>query len=835
MVTNYDGEQVEIPETLPMLPVRDIVVFPYMIIPLFVGRDSSIRSVEEALSRTDRLILLASQKDISDEHPSPDGIYRTGTVSMIMRMRKLPDGRIKILTQGLCKANINEFTQTNPHFEVKIQKIPDAAQGEIKESEALMRMVREQLERVINLGKVLSPDILMVLDDIHDPGRLADLVASNLGLKVSDAQGILETHDPMERLQKIHEILTKEVEVLTLQAKIRLQAKDEMSKSQKEYFLREQIRAIKNELGDSDQKGEEVAELREKVANAKMPQDVETEALKQLGRLERMHPDASEASMLRTYIDWLIETPWSKATVDNLDLARAKAVLDEDHFNLGKIKERIIEYLAVRKLKEKMKGPILCFAGPPGVGKTSLGKSIARALGREFIRISLGGVKDEAEIRGHRRTYVGALPGRVIQGLKQAGTNNPVFVLDEIDKLGSDFRGDPSAALLEVLDPEQNCTFRDHYLNVNFDLTNVMFIATCNNLETIPSALRDRMEVINLAGYTEEEKFFISRKYLVPKQMGENGIKSENIEVTDEALRTIVSQYTREAGLRNLERNVASVCRKTARLVAEGKTDKTTVDRDMVHKFLGPAPYLREDEQERDEVGIATGLAWTSVGGEILYVETTTTRGKGGIMLTGQLGDVMKESGQAALGLIKWRAEDFGIDEEVFFETDIHVHFPQGAIPKDGPSAGITMASAIISRLTGIPIRKDVAMTGEITLTGRVLPIGGLKEKALAAMRHGIKTIVIPDKNKKDLEDIPEEYRAKLEFIPVKTIDDVLEVVLTEKVGLRTRSATKNPHRPGRSSGVHGHGQTPSRRSAAGLEKVIASAAEEAPHRIEEN
>ena len=566
-----------------------------------------------------------------------------------------------------------------------------------------------------------------------------------------------------------------------------------------------------------------------------MPEDVETEALKQLGRLERMHPDASEASMLRTYIDWLIETPWSKSTVDNLDLARAKAVLDDDHFNLGKIKERIIEYLAVRKLKEKMKGPILCFAGPPGVGKTSLGKSIARALGREFVRISLGGVKDEAEIRGHRRTYVGALPGRVVQGLKQAGTNNPVFILDEIDKLGSDFRGDPSAALLEVLDPEQNSTFRDHYLNVNFDLSNVMFIATCNNLETIPSALRDRMEVINLAGYTEEEKFFISRKYLVPKQMGENGLKQENIDVTDEALRTIVSQYTREAGLRNLERNVASVCRKTARLVAEGKTEKTTVDREMVYKFLGPAPYLREDEQEKDEVGIATGLAWTSVGGEILYVETTTTRGKGGIMLTGQLGDVMKESGQAALGLIKWRAEDFGIDEEVFFETDIHVHFPQGAIPKDGPSAGITMASAIISRLTGIPIRKDVAMTGEITLTGRVLPIGGLKEKALAAMRHGIKTIVIPDKNKKDLEDIPEEYRAKLEFIPVKTIDDVLDVVLTEKVGIRTRSATKNPHRSGRGSGVQGHSQTPSRRSAASLEKVIASAAEDNVQRIEEN
>jgi ATP-dependent Lon protease len=782
MVTNYDGEQVEIPETLPMLPVRDIVVFPYMIIPLFVGRDSSIRSVEEALARSDRLILLASQKDISDEHPAPDGIYKTGTVAMIMRMRKLPDGRIKILTQGLCKANIQEFTQTQPHFEVKIDRIEEPAGGPNPESEALMRNVREQLEKVIALGKVLSPDILMVLDDIADPGRLADLVASNLGLKVSDAQGILETHDPHERLKKIYELLTKEIEVLSIQAKIRSQAKDEMTKSQKEYFLREQIRAIKSELGDTDSKTEEIQELKDKIAACKMPPEVEQEALKQLGRLERMHPDASEASMLRTYIDWLIETPWTKHSVDNLDLARAKQVLDEDHYNLTKIKERILEYLAVRKLKDKMKGPILCFSGPPGVGKTSLGRSIARALGREFVRVSLGGVKDEAEIRGHRRTYVGALPGRVVQGLKQAGTNNPVFVLDEIDKLGSDFRGDPSAALLEVLDPEQNNTFRDHYLNVPFDLSNVMFIATCNMLDTIPSALRDRMEVIQLAGYTEEEKHFIAKRYLIPKQRGENGIKEDHIEFQDEGIRAIISQYTREAGLRNLERSIATVCRKVARTVAEGKNDKTTVTDVLVNKLLGPPPFVREDDRERDEIGIATGLAWTSVGGEILYVETTTMKGKGNMILTGQLGDVMKESGHAALGLIRSRAKEFGIDEDFLTDTDIHVHFPAGAVPKDGPSAGITMASAMISKLTGVPVRKDVAMTGEITLTGRVLPIGGLKEKALAAMRHGIKTIIIPDKNKKDLEDIPEEFRDTLTFIPVKTIDEVLDVVLADKV-----------------------------------------------------
>jgi ATP-dependent Lon protease len=782
MVTNYDGEQVEIPENLPMLPVRDIVVFPYMIIPLFVGRDSSIKSVEESLSRSDRLILLASQKDINDEHPAPEAIYRVGTVAMIMRMRKLPDGRIKILTQGLCKAQIEEFSQTTPYYTVKINRIPETTSGVPSENEALMRTVREQLERVIALGKTLSADILMVLEDINDEGRLADLVASNLGLKVSDAQGILETTDAVERLKKIHEILAKEIEVLSIQAKIRSQAKDEMSKTQKEYFLREQIRAIKNELGDQDNKTEEVSELKDKILSAKMGPEAEQEALKQLGRLERMHPDASEASMLRTYIDWLIETPWSRHTIDNLDLVRAKGILDDDHYNLSKIKERILEYLAVRKLKEKMKGPILCFAGPPGVGKTSLGRSIARSMGREFVRISLGGVKDEAEIRGHRRTYVGALPGRVIQGLKQAKTNNPVFVLDEIDKLGSDFRGDPSAALLEVLDPEQNSSFRDHYLNLPFDLSNVMFLATCNNLDSIPSALRDRMEVIQLAGYTEEEKFFIAKKYLIPKQITENGLKNDQIEIADESVKLVISNYTREPGLRNLERNIAGLCRKTARLVAEGKKDKTLVDRQLTSKFLGPATFTREDEQERDEVGIATGLAWTSVGGEILYVETTTMKGKGGLLLTGQLGDVMKESGQAALGLIRSRAKDFGIDEDFFSNTDIHVHFPQGGIPKDGPSAGITMASAIISSLTGVPIRRDVAMTGEITLTGRVLPIGGLKEKALAAMRHGIRNIIIPEKNKKDLEDIPEEYRVNLTFIPVKTIDDVLNVVLTEKL-----------------------------------------------------
>ncbi|MBS1959893.1 MAG: endopeptidase La [Bdellovibrionales bacterium] len=783
MVTNYDGEQIEIPQTLPMLPVRDIVVFPYMIIPLFVGRDSSIRSVEEALSKTDRLIFLSSQKNIADEQPSPEGIYETGTVAMIMRMRKLPDGRIKILTQGLCKARIKKFTQTAPYYEVQVDQIQENALGEKKsEAEALMRTIKEQLERVISLGKVLAPDIMMVLEDIQDPSRMADLVSSNLGLKVSQAQEVLEIHDPFDKLKKINEILNKETEVLSIQAKIRSQTKDEISKSQKEYFLREQMKQIKNELGDGDPKGEEINELREKILSSKMPPNVEQECLKQLQRLERMHPESSEASMMRTYVEWMIDTPWGKSSPDNLDLDHAMEILDDDHYKLDKIKERIMEFLAVRKLKDNMKGPILCFSGPPGVGKTSLGKSIARALGREFVRISLGGVKDEAEIRGHRRTYVGALPGRIIQGLKQAGTNNPVFILDELDKMGADYKGDPSAALLEVLDPEQNYAFRDHYLNVAIDLTNVMFIATCNDLSQIPPALRDRMEVIQLAGYTQEEKYFIANKYLIPKQTTENGLKPNHIAFTDDGIRSIVENYTREAGLRNLERLIGSVCRKTARKVAEGTESTTTITSDVVAKFLGPAVYTREEEQDKDEIGIATGLAWTSVGGEILYVETATTRGKGGMLLTGQLGDVMKESAQAALGLIRWRAADFGINPDTLSETDIHVHFPQGAIPKDGPSAGITMATAMISRLTGISIRRDVAMTGEITLTGRVLPIGGLKEKALAAMRHGIKTVVIPDKNKKDLEEIPEEVRQHVTFVPVKSIDEVLEVALSHKV-----------------------------------------------------
>ncbi len=781
MVTNYEGDNIELKDHLPLLPIRDIVVYPFMILPFFVGRDSSIQAVDHALNKTERLILLSSQKDMKAEAPSPDEIYETGTIAMIMRMRKLPDGRVKILVQGLSKARITEFTQEAPYFMCKVMKVSDVAIEENNvAANALMRNIREQLEKVINMGKVLSPDILMILEDIKDAGRLADLVASNLNLHVAEAQAILETLDPMERLHRINDILSRELEILAMQNKIKSTAKEEISKTQKEYFLREQIKAIKSELGDEAQKeaDDEFGEIKEKIKKAKMSEEAEKESLKQIARLEKMHPDSSEASILRTYLEWMCDLPWSKSSEEHIDLDGALEILNEDHHDLFNVKERILEYLAVRQLKgHGMKGPILCFSGPPGVGKTSLGKSIAKACGREFVRISLGGVKDEAEIRGHRRTYVGAMPGRFIQALKQAKTNNPVILLDEVDKMGGDFKGDPSSALLEVLDPEQNCNFRDHYLNIPFDLSNVMFIATSNVLEQIPAPLRDRMEVINLSGYTQEEKVAISKKYIIPKQMDENGINDEHIAFTDDGVASVIKHYTAEAGLRNLERKIGAICRKVAMKIAKGEAEKTHIMSETVFKLLGPPVYTKDDEKEVDEVGVATGLAWTAHGGEVLYIEATKMKGRG-LTLTGQLGDVMKESAQTAIGYIRSQAAGLHIDEEIFEKNEIHIHLPAGATPKDGPSAGITLATTIVSLLTSTPISREVAMTGEITLTGKVLPIGGLKEKALAAMRMNIKTIIIPWKNKKDLEDIPEEYRAKLTFIPVKTIDEVLEVAL---------------------------------------------------------
>lgn len=783
MVTNYEGEAIEFKEVLPLLPVRDLVVYPFMILPLFVGRETSIKAVEEALNNTDRLIVLASQKDITAETPSPAEIYELGTVAMIMRMRKLPDGRIKILIQGLAKARIKEFVSTEPFYQVKAEKVEaQVVTANPSTLEALSRMVKENLEKVISLGKVLSPDILMVLEDIQDPGRLADLVASNLNLKVADAQKILEILDPVERLGHINHILVQEVEVLVQQSK--LKGKEDATRGHKDFFLREQIKAMKQELGeDSSEKNDEFAELREKITGKKLPNDAEKEALKQLNRLERMHPDSSEASILRSYLEWIVDLPWVEETKEVTDLTFAKSVLDDDHFDLEKVKERILEYLAVRSLKGGVaKGPILCFSGPPGVGKTSLGKSIAKATGREFVRISLGGLKDESEIRGHRRTYVGAMPGRFIQAMKQCKSINPIILLDEIDKLGSDFKGDPASAMLEVLDPEQNCTFRDNYLNLNYDLSKVMFIATANVLEQIPGPLRDRMEIINLAGYTQEEKVQISKKYLIPKQMDEHGITDDHIEFSDEGVESVISGYTREAGLRNLERQVGALCRKVAKKIASGHHSKTHIFSGTVEELLGPPLYSREDSNEYDEIGVATGLAWTAVGGEILHIEATKMKGRG-ITLTGQLGEVMKESAQAAMGFVRSHAVELGIDEKFFEENEVHIHLPAGAIPKDGPSAGITLATVITSLLTGTYISKDIAMTGEITLTGKVLPVGGIKEKALAAMRAGIETIIIPWKNQKDLLEIPAHYRKKLNFVPVKNIQEVLSIALVDWKG----------------------------------------------------
>jgi ATP-dependent Lon protease len=659
--------------------------------------------------------------------------------------------------------------------------------GQRIEAEALMRSVKNKIETILPL-KNLPPEIVMITNTMEDPGRLADLVLSNLRLPVNESQKLLEVIDPIERLKSVHGLLERELQVSQVQAQIDSNTREEIGRIQREHYLREQLRAIKSELGEKEERASEVEEYREKIAGAKMPAHAEKEALKQVGRLERMHPDAAEASMLRTFLDWMIELPWSKKSRDNLDLAKAKQVLDEDHAGLTKVKERILEYLGVKKLKKSMKGPILCFVGPPGVGKTSLGKSIARAMGRQFVRMSLGGLRDEAEIRGHRRTYVGALPGRVLQGMKTAGTLTPVFMLDEVDKVGADFRGDPTAALLEVLDPEQNHAFSDHYLNVPFDLSQVLWITTANLLDTVPSALKDRMEIIRLAGYTQIEKQEIARGFLVPRQLKEHGLVEANLRITDGAVNRIITHYTREAGVRNLEREIGSICRKVARQVAEGKKGLACVKAGNVHRFLGAPRYLPEAEQERDEVGIATGLAWTETGGEVLFVEVSISKGRGELILTGQLGDVMKESAQAALSYAQSRARTFGIDEDIFRKRQIHVHVPAGAIPKDGPSAGVTMATALVSALTGIPVHKDVAMTGEITLRGRVLPIGGLKEKALAAMAMGIHTLIVPERNRKDLEEVPREVQSRIQFVFVKSMDEIWKHALIDIAPFRIRT-----------------------------------------------
>ncbi len=798
-------KEIEIPDTLPVLPIRDIVVFPYMILPLFVGRDMSIKAIENALG-SNRMVLLLTQKDQGVETPVPEDLYTVGTIALIMRMLKLPDGRVKILVQGLSKARSIDFSQTDPFFQASIEKISDPKPTKLSiEDEAQIRTVKEQLDKVVSLGKTILPDVIGIVENIEDPGRLADLVASNLGLKADISQEILEIMDPVHRLKRVSEIMTREIELLTVQQKIQTEARGEIDKTQREYFLREQLKAIQKELGDIDERAEEIREFRQKIEEAKMPEKVMKEAEKQLKRLEKMHPDSAESGTVRTYLDWLVEIPWAKTTKDKLDIKQAQKVLDEDHYDLEKVKERILEYLSVRKLKEKMKGPILCFIGPPGVGKTSLGKSIGRALGREFVRMSLGGVRDEAEIRGHRRTYVGALPGRIIQGIKTAGTNNPVFMLDEIDKIGMDFRGDPSSALLEVLDPEQNNSFADHYLAVPFDLSNVMFITTGNLVDTIPSPLMDRMEIIYLSGYTTEEKLGIAKNYLIPKQLEEHGLNNGYIKITDPGLFTLISQYTREAGVRNLEREIANLCRKVAKKIAEGKEKLFIITGKNVHRYLGVPKFLPEEEIEKDEIGVSTGLAWTETGGDIIYVEATTMRGKGHLTLTGQLGDVMKESAQAALSYIRSKAKSLSIKGDVFSKFDLHIHVPAGAIPKDGPSAGITMATAIASALTGKPVNKNIAMTGEVTLRGRVLPIGGLKEKTLAAKRMGINTVIIPERNRKDLDDIPKYIKKDMKFILAETMDDVLKAALKKtkrppaRKNLSVSKTTKKNQKRGKS------------------------------------
>ncbi|MBI5558496.1 MAG: endopeptidase La [Deltaproteobacteria bacterium] len=773
-----DIEEPEIPEIVPMMAVRDVVVFNYMIIPLFVGRPASVNAIQEALSG-DKLLMLVTQKDSSIDEPGAADVYKVGMVCMIMRTLKLPDGRLKVLVQALHKARVTEIVQESPFFTARVELFPEEKSSEHSvETEALMRTVREQTEKILSLKGIVSSELMVILNEIEEPGRLADLVVSNLRLKTAESQLVLETGDPVDRLKKVAEFLNKELEVSTMQAKIQSEAKEEMGKTQREYFLREQLQALKKELGDIDDKSEEIEELRVKIEKAKMPSGVKKESLKQLKRLEMMHPDASEATIVRTYLDWMLDVPWRKSTKDLLDLKIACQVLDEDHHGLEKVKERILEYLAVRKLNRTTKGPILCFVGPPGVGKTSLGKSIARAMGRKFYRLSLGGMRDEAEIRGHRRTYIGSMPGRIIQGLKIVGSNNPVFMMDEIDKVGSDYRGDPSSALLEVLDPEQNFEFSDHYLNQPFDLSKVMFITTANMTDTIPGPLLDRMEVIRLSGYTLEEKMVIAKRYLVPRQLKQNGIQEKHFQLDDETLSLIITNYTKEAGLRNLEREIGKVSRKIARRVAEGGKGPYSVKKRTLSKYLGPPRYQPEAEIDIiDQPGLATGLAWTEVGGEILYVEVSLLKGKGGLTLTGQLGDVMKESAQAAMTVCRSRLAKLGKDENYFDEIDVHVHVPAGAIPKDGPSAGVTIVVALYSALIGKKVRQDVAMTGEITLRGRVLPIGGLKEKALAALRAKITTVIIPDQNVTDLVEIPKDLRDQINFVPVKNVDQLLSKV----------------------------------------------------------
>lgn len=763
---------------LPLLPLRGILVFPSMVIHLDVGREKSVQAIEEAMIK-EKVIFLATQKEAQTDDPGEDDIFTIGTVAEVKQLLKLPGGTIRVLVEGIARAKIIQYVSEDPFFSVEIDQYAEEFDKN-SEIEALMRNLVTQFEQYVKISKKIPPETVVAVVNIEEPGRLADVVASHLTLRIEDKQSLLEAVDIATRLEKMCRIVAKELEIVELERKINVRVRKQMEKTQKEYYLREQMKAIQKELGEKDERMAEGEELREKIAKAKLPKEVEEKALKELERLEKMPPMAAEAAVVRNYLDWLLALPWYKGTRDRIEINMAEAILDEDHYGLKIVKERILEYLAIRKMAKKMKGPILCFVGPPGVGKTSLGRSIARALGRKFVRISLGGVRDEAEIRGHRRTYVGAMPGRIIQGMKTAGSKNPVFLLDEIDKMSMDFRGDPSSALLEVLDPEQNNSFSDHYIEAPYDLSNVMFITTANMQHKIPRPLLDRMEIINISGYTEEEKVQISMRHLLAKQIMEHGLKDNMMHVSENTIRRIIREYTRESGVRNLERNIASLCRKSVKRIVSGKADKVNVTVQNLEHFLGKPKYRYGMAEQEDQTGVATGLAWTEVGGDMLAIEVTIYKGTGKLTLTGKLGDVMKESAQASYSYVRSRALELGIKDEMFIKYDIHVHVPEGAIPKDGPSAGITMAVAIASALTNQEVRHDVAMTGEITLRGRVLPIGGLKEKVLAAHRAGIKIVILPIDNRKDLEEIPGNVKKQLELVLVEHMDEVLKIALRE-------------------------------------------------------
>ena len=785
---------------LALLPLRGVLVFPNMVLHLDVGRERSVTALDKAMV-SDNRILLVAQKDARVDEPAEEDLYTIGTIANIRQMIKLPGGTIRVLVEGLQRGRIVKYLASEPCFEVETIIVKED-ESRTPEVEALMRSLLYQFEQYIKISRKISPETLATVSGIEEPGRLADVIASHLNLKIQQKQEILEALTAKTRLEKVSDFLSREMEILEIERKINLRVRKQMEKTQKEYYLREQLKAIQKELGEKDERLAEVEEYREKISEAKLPPEVEEKALKELERLEKMPPAAAEATVVRTYLDWILELPWSVSTTDRLDLDRAEEILDEDHYGLQKVKERIIEYLAVRQLANTLKGPILCLIGPPGVGKTSLAKSVARALERKFVRISLGGVRDEAEIRGHRRTYVGALPGRIIQGMRQAKSNNPVFLMDEIDKMSTDFRGDPSSALLEVLDPEQNHAFSDHYLELPFDLSQVMFITTANNSFTIPQPLLDRMEIIHIPGYTEEEKVEIARRHLQPKQLKGHGLQPENLEITEGAVRRIIREYTREAGVRSLERSLAAICRKAARTVVKDRAAQLRISRQNLHQYLGVPRYRYGIAEKEDQVGLANGLAWTEAGGDLLTIEVTLMKGKGKMILTGKLGEVMQESAQAALSYIRSRADALGLPEDFYENYDIHIHVPEGAIPKDGPSAGITIATALASALTRTPVRSDVTLTGEITLRGRVLPVGGIKEKMLAAHRAGIKYMIMPLENRRDLSDIPENIKRKIEVKLVEHMDDVLAMALVQPVtkqqGEAVPGALLEPEQAGR-------------------------------------